>query len=92
MECVDLVQNATTNIVGVNQNAMWEFAIEQRSRCLGASHSEAMLLSASPNLPFVENCRVRKFLTMRRTAHLKSGMFAFGGKADMTFGGANVRL
>jgi hypothetical protein len=59
---------------GVNQNAMWEFAIEQRSRCLGAGHSEAMLLSASPNLPFVENCRVRKFLTMRRTANLKPGL------------------
>jgi len=66
MEGVHLVQNATANILDMNQHAMREFAIEQRSRCLGAGHSEAILLSASPILPFVDICRVRKFLTMRQ--------------------------
>jgi hypothetical protein len=79
VEGVDLVQNATTNIVGVNQYAMLKFAIKRRSRCLGAGHSEAMLLSASQNLLFAENCRVRKFLTMRRTANLKSRFMVFRG-------------
>ena len=64
MEGEHLVQNATADILDVNQHAMREFAIEQRSRCLGAGHSETVLLSDSPILPFVHICRVRKFLTI----------------------------
>ena len=37
MEGIDLVQNATPNIVGMNQYAMGKFTIEQGSRRLASS-------------------------------------------------------
>ena len=64
MEGIDLVQNATPNIVGVNQYAMGKFTIEQGSRRLASSASHDGSLES--------NKKMHKHRTLFRCCRSKS--------------------
>ena len=56
MEGIDLVQNATPNIAGVNQYAMGKFTIEQGSRRLASSAGHDGSLESNKKMHKHELC------------------------------------